>query len=167
MLQMKKIEKKPPLFRKLDDDFWLAGCLEEADFKRAASQGIATIINILPEDDELCELSDQDAKAIAEREGMAYRHMPIYGHQLNNEFFARAFGYLIAETKGPKIIYCRSGMRSAFLWGMIHAADLGVEEVLDRTLDIGFDLMVIEDELHKMSKKPSPLADFNQTTKVA
>ena len=47
--------------------------------------------------------------------------MPIYGHQLNNEFFARAFGYLIAETKGPKLIYCRSGMRSAFLWGMIHA----------------------------------------------
>ena len=160
MLMDSQIEKRPTVFRKLDDDFWLAGCLNEADIKRAASEGVATIINILPEDDELCELSDKDAKAIAEREGMDYRHMPIYGHQLNNEFFARAFGYLIAETKGPKIIYCRTGMRSAFLWGMIHAADMGVKEVLDRTLDIGFDLMDIEDELVKMADKPSPLVEL-------
>ena len=160
MLQNSKIEKRPTVFRKLDDDFWLAGCLTESDLERAASEGVATIINILPEDDELCELSDKDAKAIATREGMDYRHMPIYGHQLNNEFFARAFGYLIAETKGPKLIYCRTGMRSAFLWGMIHAADVGVEEVLDRTLDIGFDLMVIKDELGKMADKPSPLVDL-------
>ncbi len=160
MLTNSKIEKRPTIFRQLDDDFWLAGCLDESDLKRAASQGVATIINILPEDDELCELSDQDAKAIAAHEGMDYRHMPIYGHQLNNEFFARAFGYLIAETKGPKLIYCRTGMRSAFLWGMIHAADIGVEEVLDRTLDIGFDLMVIEEELVKMADKPSPLINL-------
>jgi sulfide:quinone oxidoreductase len=160
MLQTGRNKKKPAVFRKLDDDFWLAGCLDESDLVRAASQGVATIINILPEDDELCQLSDQDARAISGSLGMAYKHMPIYGHQLNNEFFARAFGYLICETTGPKIVYCRTGMRSAFLWGMIHAADLGVDEVLDRTLDIGFDLAVIEDDLAKMARKTSPLADL-------
>ena len=35
-------------------------------------------------------------------------------------------------------------------------ADLGVDEVLDRTLDIGFDLAVIEDDLARMALK-SPL----------
>ena len=148
---------KPPLFRKLDEDFWIAGCLDEDDLERAAASGINTIINILPEDDEKCILSDERAKKISTALGMDYRHMPIYGHQLNNEFFARAFGYLIAETKGPKLVYCRSVMRSAFLWGMIHASDLGVEEVIDRTLDIGFDLAVIEDDLVRMANKPSPL----------
>ncbi len=160
MLQTIRKSKKPAIFRKLDDDFWLAGCLDESDLKRAAEQGVATIINILPEDDELCQLSDHDAREISESLGMSYRHMPIYGHQLNNEFFARAFGYLISETKGPKIVYCRTGMRSAFLWGMIHAADIGVDEVLDRTLDIGFDLMVIEEDLNKMAQKPSPLVEL-------
>ncbi len=157
MLQNRKTTKRPAIFRKLDDDFWLAGCLDEGDLKRAAEQGVATIINILPEDDELCQLTDIQARSISESLGMDYRHMPIYGHQLNNEFFARAFGYLISESTGPKIVYCRTGMRSAFLWGMIHAADLGVDEVLDRTLDIGFDLMDIEEELTNMSQKPSPL----------
>ena len=160
MLQTIPKQKKPPLFRKLDEDFWIAGSFDESDIERAAAAGMATIINILPEDDELCQLSDEEAKAISERSGMAYHHMPIYGHQLNNEYFARAFGYLIAQTKGPKIVYCRSGMRSAFLWGMIHAADLGVDEVIDRTLDIGFDLAVIEDELKTMAQKPSPLIDL-------
>lgn len=160
MLQSIKNIKKPTLFRKLDDDFWLAGCLNESDIKRAAAQGVATIINILPEDDELCQLSDREAKTIAESLGMNYQHMPIYGHQLNNEFFARAFGYLISETKGPKIVYCRTGMRSAFLWGMIHASKLGVDEVLDRTLDIGFDLAVIEDDLINMAQKPSPITEL-------
>jgi len=153
---------KPPLFRKLDEDFWIAGCLDEDDLERAAASGINTIINILPEDDEKCILSDEQAATITKRHDMAYRHMPIYGHQLNNEFFARAFGYLIAETKGPKLVYCRSGMRSAFLWGMIHAADLGVDEVLDRTLDVGFDLAVIEDDLDRMAKKASPVAHLNK-----
>ena len=162
MLQNRKITKRPTIFRKLDDDFWLAGCLNEADIKRAAAEGVATIINILPEDDELCQLGDDEARSISESLGMSYHHMPIYGHQLNNEFFARAFGYLIAETKGPKIIYCRTGMRSAFLWGMIHASDIGVDEVLDRTLDIGFDLAVIEEDLAKMAQKASPLVDLSE-----
>ncbi len=153
---------KPPLFRKLDEDFWIAGCLDEDDLERAAASGIATIINILPEDDEKCILSDEHAEKITKRHNMDYRHMPIYGHQLNNEFFARAFGYLIAETKGPKLVYCRSGMRSAFLWGMIHAADLGVDEVLDRTLDIGFDLTVIKDDLNRMAQQTSPVVHLNK-----
>ncbi len=157
MTRTQKISNKPPLFRKLDEDFLIAGCLDENDIKRAADGGIATIINILPEDDELCQLSDRQARAISEKCGLAYHHMPIYGHQITNEYFARAFGDLVAGTKGPKLVYCRSGMRSAFLWGMIHAADLGVEEVLNRTLDIGFDLAVIEDELNDMARKPSPL----------
>ncbi len=160
MMQNRKNSKKPAIFRKLDEDFWLAGCLDENDIARAAGQGVATIINILPEDDELCEMSDRQARDCTRKHGMNYFHMPIYGHQLNNEFFARAFGYLIAQSKGPKIVYCRSGMRAAFLWGMIHASDLGVSEVLDRTLDIGFDLSVIEDDLTSMEKKPSPLIDL-------
>ena len=149
--------KKPTPFREIEPDFWLAGCLDESDLQRAAEQGFCSIVNILPEDDELCKMSDERARSITRAHGMTYRHMPIYGHQLNNEFFARAFAYLIDEIPGPKLVYCRSGMRAAFLWGMIRAADLGVDEVLDRTLDVGFDLAVIEDDLVKMSKKPSPL----------
>ena len=57
---------KPPIFRKLDEDFWIAGCLDEDDLERAAASGIATIINILPEDDEKCILSDEHAKKIFE-----------------------------------------------------------------------------------------------------
>ena len=160
-MQNRNKNAKPPVFRVLDEDFRIAGCLDEDDFERAAKSGIATIINILPEDDELCILSDRQAQEAATANGMDYRHMPIYGHQLNNEAFAYTFGELIAKTRGPKLVYCRSGMRSAFLWGMIHAADLGVDEVLERTLDIGFDLSVIEDELTAMAKKPSPLAKLH------
>ena len=156
-MQNRNKNAKPPVFRILDEDFWIAGCLDESDFERAARKGITTIVNILPEDDEMCILNDRQARRAAREAGLAYQHMPIYGHQLNNESFARAFVCLIAESKGPRLVYCRSGMRSAFLWGMIHAADLGVDEVLERTLDIGFDLSVIEEDLRHMAHLPSPL----------
>lgn len=150
--------RKKPVFRKLEDDFWLAGCLDRLDLEQVRQRGFAAVINILPEDDELCRMSDAEAKASCAHHGMVYRHMPVYGYQLNHENIARAFAALINDTPGPRLVYCRSGMRVAFLWGMIRAAEFGVEEVLERTLDIGFDLSVIEDDLAAMAAKPSPLA---------
>jgi uncharacterized protein (TIGR01244 family) len=139
--------RKQPEFKALEQDFWFAGCLDRPDIERAHKQGFAAVINILPEDDELCRMSDAEARATCEHYGMTYRHMPVYGHQLTNESIASAFAALVANTSGPRLVYCRSGMRVAFLWGMIRAAELGVEAVMERVAGVGFDISVIEDEL--------------------
>jgi uncharacterized protein (TIGR01244 family) len=148
-----------PVFRQLEDDFWLAGCLERIDLERARDAGFAAVINILPEDDELCRMSDAEAKVTCEHYGMVYRHMPVYGYQTNQEAVARAFAALVADTPGPRLVYCRSGMRVSFLWGMMRAAELGVEAVVERVSGIGFDISVIEDDLVAMAARPLSYAD--------
>jgi sulfide:quinone oxidoreductase len=157
MLSEQQTIKKTTDFIQLDDDFWLAGCLDEDDIARAAMNGFGTIINILPEDDELCQLSDRQARTTSHAYEMGYHHMPIYGHELDDETVARDFGALIRATKGPKLVYCRTGMRCAFLWGMIHVSDLGVAQIMEQTRMAGFDLSLIEDSLHLMARASSPL----------
>lgn len=149
--------RQEPQFKALEPDFWFAGCLERPDLERAHQQGFAAVINILPEDDELCRMSDAEARATCEHHGMVYRHMPVYGHQLTNETIAAAFAALVAHTPGPRLVYCRSGMRVAFLWGMIRAAEIGVEAVTERVAGVGFDISVIEDELIAAAR-PAALA---------
>ncbi len=47
---------------------------------------------------------------------------------------------LIESADGPVLAYCRSGTRSAVIWGLAHLDDLGVDGVLARTRAAGYDL---------------------------
>ncbi len=143
--------------RRLSPDYWSAGYLAPEDISAAAEMGFAALVNLLPVDDADQKIPHPEAKRLAETQGLVYRHMPLYGHQVNNEYIARAYGAMIAELPQPVLAYCRSGLRVALLWGMIRAADLGVSVVLDQALMAGYDISVITDELKDMAKKPSPL----------
>ena len=139
--------------RKLDDGYWTAGYITPQDIKMAADCGFKSIVNILPQDDTDQHMSHAEAKQLVETAGLDYRYMPLYGHQVNNEYIATAYGSMVSELPEPVLTYCRSGTRVTLLWAMIRAGKLGIDELLDRALDNGYDIEVIKEDLEMMSKK--------------
>ena len=139
--------------RKLDDGYWTAGYITAQDVKMAADCGFKSIVNILPKDDTDQHMTDAEAKSIVETAGLDYRYMPLYGHQVNNQYIASAYGSMVAELPEPVLTYCRSGTRVTLLWAMIKAGDLTIDDLLDRALDNGYDIEVIKEDLENMSRK--------------
>ena len=139
--------------RKLDDDYWTAGYITPQDVKMAADCGFKSIVNILPKDDTDQHMTDDEAQALTKSAGLDYRYMPLYGHQVNNEYIATAYGSMVAELPEPVLTYCRSGTRVTLLWAMIRAGKLTIDDMLDRALDNGYDIEVIKDDLELMARK--------------
>ena len=139
--------------RKLDDGYWTAGYITPEDVKLAAACGFKSIVNILPKDDTDQHMTDAQAKELAETAGLDYRYMPLYGHQVNNEYIATAYGSMVKELQEPVLTYCRSGTRVTLLWAMIRAGKLDIDDMLDRALDNGYDIEVIKEDLEMMSNK--------------
>ncbi|MCP4936035.1 MAG: TIGR01244 family phosphatase [bacterium] len=139
--------------RKLDDGYWTAGYITPQDIAMAAACGFKSIVNILPKDDTDQHMTDAQAKELVETASLEYRYMPLYGHQVNNEYIATAYGSMIKELQKPVLTYCRSGTRVTLLWAMIRAGNLDVDDILDRALNNGYDIEVIKEDLEKMAKK--------------
>jgi uncharacterized protein (TIGR01244 family) len=139
--------------RQLEPGYWSAGYISKRDVQKAAELGFSAIVNILPQEDQDQYMTTADAEASIEQSGLDYRYMPLYGHQVNNEYIARAFGTLIDELEGPTLVYCRSGTRVTLLWGMIRAGELTINEILDKALDNGYDIHVIKEDMEMMARK--------------
>ena len=139
--------------RKLDDGYWTAGYITPQDVKLAAACGFKSIVNILPQDDTDQHMTHAEARQLVESAGLDYRYMPLYGHQVNNEYIATAYGSMIGELQEPVLTYCRSGTRVTLLWAMIKAGQVDIDDMLDRALDNGYDIEVIKEDLEMMSRK--------------
>lgn len=127
------------LFRRVADDFFVAPQLEPADFAAARALGIRTVINNRPDGESADQLSDAEARALAEAEGLAYAYVPVVAGGLRPADID-AFAAAVAAHDGPYLAYCRSGTRSCYLWGLASVAHRPVGEVLQNAARAGYDL---------------------------
>ena len=118
----------------------VSGQIAPEDFAALAARGVRMVINNRPDNEDPGQLSAAEAARLAAEHGMAFRHVPISLPALAPADIAR-FADALAAADGPTHAYCRSGMRSALVWG-IDAAGSGrmtPEELLGLGQDIGVD----------------------------
>ncbi len=58
---------------------------------------------------------------------------------------------LVAKANGKVLAYCASGTRSTVIWALGHAAELGVDEVLTRAAEAGYDLSGLRPTLETLA----------------
>ncbi len=100
----------------------VAGALFEADIEALADAGVKTIINNRPDGEDPGQFPAGEARALAERLGIAYRHIPVTTQSLKRadvEAFAAALG----AAPRPIVAHCRSGTRSALLWALVSLSE--------------------------------------------
>ena len=95
----------------------VAGQLDRADIDALARNGVRTIINNRPDDEDAGQLPAAEAQQLAEAQGIAYHHIPITAASLSRAD-VDAFAAALDAAPQPVVAHCRSGTRSTLLWAL-------------------------------------------------
>jgi sulfide:quinone oxidoreductase len=95
----------------------VAGQLDRADIDALARNGVRTIINNRPDDEDAGQLPAAEAQKLAEAQGIAYHHIPITAASLSRAD-VEAFAAALDAAPQPVVAHCRSGTRSTLLWAL-------------------------------------------------
>ena len=125
--------------RKLEDRLSVAAQLQPADISDAAAAGFRAIINNRPDGEETGQPTSSEIQAAAQAAGLAYQYIPITPGRFGADNIA-AFEQAVAAMPGPVLAYCRTGTRSATMWGLCNVADMGADGVIAAAAEAGCDI---------------------------
>lgn len=140
-------------FRQVASDFFVAPQLAPADFPAARAAGIKTVINNRPDGEVAGQLTDAEARALAESNGLDYVFVPVISGGITGDTIA-AFAEAVARHPGPHLAYCRSGTRSCHMWAFATAAERPVQETLQAAAAAGYDLSPALPLIESLRRRP-------------
>lgn len=124
--------------QKLNQDIFIADQIILSDLEQFYHLGIKTVINNRPDKEINSPLSVEVAQRSKEL-GLNYYYLPIIPGEYLIENIT-ALTAIVATLNSPMVAYCRSGNRSTNLWGLSQKKLLGVEEVIKKAKNIGFNI---------------------------
>src|SRR3954468_10938091 len=127
------------MMQRFDDRIMIGGQIPPEAAAEMKALGVAMIVNNRPDGEEPGQPTSAEIAAAAEAQGIAYRHVPV-ANGFSEEAIV-AMKQALEEAEGPVLAFCRSGARSAFIWGLARArmGDDG-HSILTRAAAAGFDL---------------------------
>lgn len=142
----------PPL-ASLDDRVAVAGQIAPQDIADIAAAGFTAVVNNRPDREAMFgQPATADIKRAAEAAGLVFLDLPFAGPRATPDQ-VRAFGHLMATTEGPVLVYCKSGMRSAFLWGAaLLAAGCPLDQVLSAAMRAGQNLEPLGETMQSLAE---------------
>jgi sulfide:quinone oxidoreductase len=133
-------------YKTITSKFSVAGALVPGDIAKFAEIGFRTIVSNLPDEEVTNGFTSILAKAEADKHGMRYIHMPANGATVTDMDVIDQFANVLADADQPIIAHCKTGTRSAILYGLVAARTTRPAVVLELLDDIGFDLDFLEEE---------------------
>lgn len=130
----------------VDDRVSVSGQLTPADMKEIAGAGFTAVVNNRPDGEAFfSQPKTADLRAAAEAAGLQFLDLPFSGPRATPDQ-VRAFADLLATGDGRVVAFCKSGMRSALLWGAASLANgRSLEEVLQGASNAGQELSGVAD----------------------
>ena len=100
-----------------------------SDVAAVAAAGYKTIICNRPDGEAPDQTPFSAIKSAAETAGLSAHYLPTITGQVSDAD-GRAFGEIMASVPHPVLAYCRSGTRSATMWGLSQAGQLPADAIL-------------------------------------
>ncbi len=120
-----------PSLLPLDGRVSVAGQLQPGDMVEIAAAGYAAVVNNRPDGEAMFgQPRTADLREAAETAGLIFLDLPFSGPRATPDQ-VRAFVDLLAGQPGRVVAFCKSGMRSALLWG---AASIASGRPLDEVM---------------------------------
>jgi sulfide:quinone oxidoreductase len=128
--------------KKLHEQIYVAGQINQVDFEPLKRAGIKTIINNRPDNEEPGQLSSDDAAKLAAENGIAYHYLPMVNGEPLTATLVEDFKTIIEASQGKVLAHCRSGMRSSFIWalGQIPTGQISVDDAIEKAQAAGIPL---------------------------
>lgn len=141
---MKKIQ--------IHDNFSVSEQITLDEMKILADDGVKTLICNRPDGEEPNQVKCSDIKAAAEENGINFVHIPVPGREIPEEAL-QDFLKVIDGCNDKIHAYCRTGTRSSIFWGLSHARNNTVDEVLAKAESLGINLTPVVEQLSKVCDK--------------
>ncbi len=117
----------------------VTGQLQPADMTSVAAQGFVTVINNRPDGEGEGQPSTAEVAVAAQAAGLQYHYLPIVSGQITDEN-VRDFYDLMAQVRGPVLVFCRTGTRSCCVWALSEAHRLHSAALVTAAQQAGYDL---------------------------
>jgi uncharacterized protein (TIGR01244 family) len=142
----------PPLLS-LDDRVAVCGQLQPGDMAEIAAAGYVAVVNNRPDGEAMFgQPRTADLRTAAETAGLVFLDLPFSGPRATPEQ-VRAFNALLAEKPGRIVAFCKSGMRSALLWGTAAiAGGRSLEDVLAAATRAGQNLDAVGETMAALAR---------------
>lgn len=143
----------PEALLSLDDRVAVAGQLKPGDMAEIAAAGYVAVVNNRPDGEALFgQPRTADLRTAAEAAGLVFLDLPFSGPRATPEQ-VRAFAGLLAARQGRVVAFCKSGMRSALLWGATAiASGRSLDEVLAVAMQAGQNLEPVGETMVGLAK---------------
>ncbi|PSJ36708.1 TIGR01244 family sulfur transferase [Allosphingosinicella deserti] len=127
------------MIRPVDDETMVGGQLYP---ERIADLGVKMIVNNRPDQEEPGQPTSAEIEAAAAAAGIGYRHIPVAGGFSDAQ--VQAMIEALSAADGPVLAFCKSGMRSIYLWALARARmGDGADALLEKGAAAGYDLSPI------------------------
>ena len=122
--------------------------IEATDIAALAARGFRSIIGNRPEHEAPDQPAWSSLVAEAERHGMSARQIPVGPGQIGADDVER-FADALRDLPTPIAAFCRTGTRSAILWGLANPDGLSVDERIAVAAARGYDLVPLRDRMER------------------
>jgi uncharacterized protein (TIGR01244 family) len=123
----------------LDERTIVGGQVLPEDMPGLAADGVTLVVNNRVDGEEPGQPASDDVRAAAEAAGIAYSHIPVAGGFSQEQVAALADR--LGETEGKVMLFCKTGMRSVYLWALAEAGRGGdAESLIAKAGAAGYDL---------------------------
>lgn len=139
--------------------------IRPADLRSIAAAGYKAIVCNRPDGEGADQPGFREIEMAAQAAGLPARYLPVAPGQLSDEQAAE-FGRLLEELPKPVLAYCRSGMRSASLWGLSRGAAMAPAEILARAAEQGYDLGALLRRISAPQRGAAPVDASHQVVIV-
>lgn len=132
---------------RLTPDFAVSPQIDPEDLAALARAGFVAVIDNRP-DAEIgpAQHSGRMAQAAADA-GLQFHYLPVDGAM--SPALVERFADALSAANGPVLAYCRSGNRSATVWGITQAGQRPADEILRIAAGAGYDLSHLGPVLRK------------------
>jgi len=136
--------------KKIAPEVFVSAQISPDDARRAAAEGIKTIICNRPDQEAAGQPATQDIENAAAEVGIEFVHIPVTPGSITDECVSE-FAAACDRSKGPILAYCGSGMRATCLWALAEAESRDVDDILKSAQEAGFALTDLRPRLEARS----------------
>ena len=144
--------------RKLTAELSVSPQIAVSDLPAIQAAGFRAIICNRPDGEGADQPNFREIEAAARDHGIEARYLPVESGKVSDAAHAQ-FGELLRTIGKPVLAYCRTGMRSATLWGLSEASTRPLPEVLAAAKGAGYELGALARRVANGGKVPVNVAE--------
>lgn len=136
--------------KKIAPEVFVSAQISPDDARRAAAEGIKTVICNRPDREAAGQPAAQDIMNAAAQAGIEFVHIPVTSDSITDERVSE-FAAACNNSEGPILAYCGSGMRATCLWALAEAESRDVDDIMKSAGEAGFALADLRPRLEAIS----------------